>query len=127
MREQTAYVLTIAKNGPKLKASKDQSGFIKRGRGQIVSRGAQMTALAQYLSIDVRRPVMDRTGLSGHYDFTLEWTPDPGTNVAETATADATGPSLFTALEEQLGLRLESRKAPVDTLIVETVERPSEN
>lgn len=75
------------------------------------------------------RPVSDRTGLSGHYDFTLQWMPDQMPNTSSTAETapDTTGPSLFTAIEEQLGLRLESRKEPVETLIVDHVERPSDN
>ena len=63
---------------------------------------------------------MDRTGLKGFYDFLLTWTPDE-------AQADAPGPSLFTAIQEQLGLKLESTKGPVEILVVDRAERPSEN
>ena len=65
--------------------------------------------------------MVDKTGLTGNYDISLTWTPDN-----EQGTPDA-GPSLFTAIEEQLGLKLESTKGPVDTLVVDHVERPSEN
>jgi uncharacterized protein (TIGR03435 family) len=87
---------------------------------------ASMAQLAVTLS-DVRlngqaildRPVLDRTGLTGVYDFTLEWTPD--------STADGAGPSLFTAVEEQLGLKLEVKKAPVEFFAIEQASKPSEN
>jgi len=62
------------------------------------------------------RKILDRTGLTGAYDLTLKWDP-----------TDATGPSLFTAIQEQLGLKLESTKAPVEVLVIDHIERPSEN
>lgn len=114
MREQTAYALTVAKSGPKMKES--PGGMIRRGPGEIVSRGANMESLVRFLAVDLHRPVANETGLSGIYAFTLQWTPDN--------TPDANGPSIFTAIEEQLGLRLEARKAPVETLVIEKVERP---
>ncbi len=131
-REQTMYALTVAKNGPKLKESADQSvsGFLKRGRGQITGKGAQIETLAQFLAIDVRRPIIDRTGLTSRYDFTLDWTPDrapSADDAGKAAAADPTGPTVFTALQEQLGLRLESQKGPVDTLVIDRVTKPSEN
>lgn len=114
MREQTAYVLTVAKGGPKMKEA--DAGMIKRKPGEIVSTGTNMQMLATYLGVDLLRPVTDQTGLTGRYQFALEWTPD--------GAADASGPSVFTAIEEQLGLHLEARKAPVDTLIIESAGRP---
>ena len=68
------------------------------------------------------RLVVDKTGLTGKYDFTLRWTPD----TIQSADSDA-GPSLFTALQEELGLRLESTKAPVDVLVIDQVELPTAN
>ncbi len=130
-REQTAYALVVAKNGAKLKESANQadSGFMKRGRGQITARASQMEGLAKYLAIDVRRPVTDETHLTAHYDFTLEWTPDtaPAADSSARAAAEPSGPTLFTAIEEQLGLRLEAHKAPVETLVIERAEKPSNN
>jgi len=84
------------------------------------------------------RTVIDKTGLTGKYDFELKWTPDPGQPTAQPfgppppgvelpPPPDPNGPSIFTALQEQLGLRLESQKAPVETLVIDRVERPSEN
>jgi uncharacterized protein (TIGR03435 family) len=80
--------------------------------------------------------VLDKTGLTGRYDLTLKWTPDqnqgmmpggPRPSGEDAPPADATGPSLFTAIQEQLGLKLESEKAPLDVLVVQHVERPTEN
>jgi bla regulator protein blaR1 len=127
IREQTAYALTVAKSGPKMKES--APGMIKRRPGQIVSKGVRIETLAQFLGVDIGRPVADRTGLSGIYEFTLDWTPDRPASAAPgiEAASDPTGPTIFTAIEEQLGLRLESRKMPVDTLVIDRVEKPSGN
>jgi uncharacterized protein (TIGR03435 family) len=91
--------------------------------------------LSQYLG----RTTLNQTGLKGDYDFTLQWTPDqdeglilkspqggmPGTDNAPPL--DSSGPSIFTAMQEQLGLKLDSQKGPVPILVIEHVERPSEN
>jgi uncharacterized protein (TIGR03435 family) len=91
------------------------------------------------LSHQLGRTVLDKTGLKGNYDFTLEWTPDqsqpamlmgpeggkPGTDNAPPP--ESSGPSLFTAIQEQLGLKLESTKGPVEILVIDHVEKPSEN
>lgn len=127
MREQTAYVLTVAKGGLKMKQS--TPGMIRRGNGEILSKGTQIGTFARFLAVDLRRPVTDETGLTGTYEFDLKWTPDrfatvePGGALAN----DPAGPTIFTAIEEQLGLRLESRKVPVETLVIERVEKASEN
>jgi len=83
-----------------------------------------MEMLAGALAGQLGRPVIDRTGLAGAFDFKLEWTPDAAQ--ADAAPVDA-GPSLFTALQEQLGLKLESTKAPAEVIVIDHVERPSEN
>jgi len=78
--------------------------------------------------------VLDKTGLTGKYDFVLEWTPDPadaraqgfGDGITEPAPVPG-GPSIFTALQEQLGLRLESQKGPVENIVIDRAEKPSEN
>jgi uncharacterized protein (TIGR03435 family) len=78
------------------------------------------------------RPVVDRTGLPGRYDFTLNWTPDEsqfagmGVRVPPPP-PDAQAPSLFTAMQEQLGLRLDSTRAQVEVFVIDRIERPSEN
>ena len=80
-----------------------------------------MDRLAFCLSDVLRRTVVDKTGLSGNFDITLKWTPDD-----QQGKPDA-GPTLFTALAEQLGLKLDVAKGPVNTLVVDHVEKPSEN
>jgi uncharacterized protein (TIGR03435 family) len=93
-----------------------------------------MANLAYKLSRELERPVTDRTNLSGNYDFLLSWTPDAGPcamplsgpNAAVEA-GEANGPSLFTALREQLGLKLESKKGPVEVLAINHVEQPTAN
>jgi uncharacterized protein (TIGR03435 family) len=100
--------------------------------GSIQSNGAPLSALASMLARRVQRPVVDRTGLTGGWDFVLTYTPDasqiapgavaPGTPLPP---ADPNAPSLFTALQEQLGLKLDSDRAPMEVLVVEHVEAPS--
>jgi bla regulator protein blaR1 len=126
IREQTAYVLTVAKGGPKMKES--TPGMMRRGNGEIFSKGTQMGNFIRFLAVDPRRPVTDETGLTGTYEFDLKWATDrPANEEPGASTASDPGPTIFTAIEEQLGLRLESRKAPVETLIIERVEKASEN
>jgi uncharacterized protein (TIGR03435 family) len=82
-----------------------------------------MEQLANHLSHSVERPVLDKTGLRGSYDFTLSWTPDYGGPPAP----DSNGVGLFTAIQEQLGLKLEPQKAPIQILVIDHAEKPSEN
>jgi uncharacterized protein (TIGR03435 family) len=84
----------------------------------------EITAFVRVLSNLLRRPVIDETGLSGFYDFKLEWAADPAAGGPATETA---GPTIFTAIQEQLGLRLESKRAPVPVFVVDKIQRPSEN
>ena len=91
--------------------------------------------LALNLFNELGRRVIDKTGLTGKYDFELKWTPtqpsaaplSPPPQRPESALAADPGPSLFTALQEQLGLRLESEKGPVEVLVIDRAERPSKN
>ncbi len=131
-REIPTYILTTAKGGHKLSApahpERSQSTNINGGR-QIVGTTAPVKALAEVLTMVLGRPVRDETGLDGVFDFKLEWAPDPGmplSGVAEGA-ADSGRASIFTAITEQLGLRLESRKGPAPVLVIDRIERPSEN
>ena len=107
------------------------------GRGNIESEGTNTQMLARVLSGQLGRTVTDKTGLTGNYDFTLQWTPDDATPPMpggadggpphnETGT-DAVGPSLFTALQEQLGLKLESTKGMADVIVIDHIDAPSEN
>ena len=104
------------------------------GFGNLKARGSTMAALASTLSTFAGRIVVDRTGLAGGYDVDLTWTPDQiprpvGDQPVQVngVPVDPNGPSLFTALQEQLGLKLESTKGPVDVLVVERAEKPAED
>jgi bla regulator protein blaR1 len=139
-RELPAYVLAIAKGGPKLKVSKPDNPDAQTtmGRGKVEAQGLSLENLIEFLSQQLGRTILDKTGLTGTYDFALHWTPDdappqiaagaesgqPGNDGAPQTN---TSPSLVTALEEQLGLKLESQKGPVDVIVVDHVDRPSEN
>jgi uncharacterized protein (TIGR03435 family) len=124
--DQTVYALTVARNGPRLKESTGGSGpLLKRGRGKIEGMGAQMAELTRFLAIDLRRPVIDRTGLTGRFDFNLEWTAEDTSTFA--VSSDNSGPSIVTAIQEQLGLKLEAQKAPTEILIIEKAEMPPDN
>ena len=137
-KELSVYNLVVAKNGPKMTESKDAGGpggpkrNIRMGRGQVEGQQMSMQMLADVLSRVSGRPILDKTGLTGTYDLKLEWTPDITdgpikANPAEPPPSDTSGPSLFTAVQEQLGLKLDAQKAPVDVYIIERVEKPSEN
>ena len=96
--------------------------------------GATLSQLATTLSGLMDRSVVDRTGLEGTFDGSLKWTPDqstPGLAVkagfAPAGLVDPNGPSLFTAVQEQMGLKLDSRKGPVDVVVIDRAERPVEN
>jgi uncharacterized protein (TIGR03435 family) len=101
------------------------------GIGRIAAGGMPIRQLATTLSQRVNRVVVDRTGLEGSYDFDLTFTPDqmpqgpPPPGAPPIPPIDPNGPSIFTALTEQLGLKLESQRGPVDTLVIDRVERPT--
>jgi uncharacterized protein (TIGR03435 family) len=98
--------------------------------GMITAVGWSMETLSAALSPSVSRVVADRTGLAGLFDFDLRWTPDTMPQLppdAPPVNIDPNGPSIFTALQEQLGLKLESTRGPVDVVVVESVERPTPN
>ncbi len=137
MKEQPIFALVIAKNGPKLK--ENQSPGPRQGmsmnRGRLEGMAAPMEMLATVLSNNLGRPVVDKTGLTAKYDFVLEFIPDVGADPraqgfgdgVNTPAPNPSGPTIFTAIQEQLGLRLESTKAPVETIVIDRVEKPSEN
>ncbi len=142
-KEQQIYALVVDKNGSKLKQSEVQQGgkrnrMMRMGRGDLNAEGVGLDMLGNALSNALGRPVLDRTGLTGNFDFKLQWTPDPGQfggfpsgppppGVDAPPPPDPNGPSIFTAVQEQLGLRLESQKGPVDLIVIDRVEKPSEN
>lgn len=137
-KEGPVYNLVVAKGGPKLKESEGGPGRdqVRMGRGLVQAQSAAVGSMTNLLANQLGRPVIDKTGLTGRYDFKLEWTPDEGQNAMirqmhpdapPTAPVDNGGPSIFTALQEQLGLKLENSKGPVEMLVIEKVEKPTEN
>jgi uncharacterized protein (TIGR03435 family) len=136
-KDQPIYALVVSKNGAKLKEVKEPGPRqgMSMNRGRLEGFAAPMEMLGTVLSNAMGRPVVDKTGLPGKYDFVLEWTPDPGADaraqgfgdgITEPAPAPG-GPTIFTALQEQLGLKLESQKGPVENIVIDRVEKPSEN
>jgi uncharacterized protein (TIGR03435 family) len=124
-RELPVYALVVAKSGFKLKQAQGAENLygMSTNWGLISIRGGPIGArFIVGLSNFVGRIVVDRTGLTGYYDITLKWTPE-GSQTSDTNAP----PDLFTALEEQLGLKLVSTKAPVDVIVVDHVEQPTEN
>jgi uncharacterized protein (TIGR03435 family) len=104
------------------------------GPANIAGGGQSMAQIATLLSGRVGRTVVDRTGLTGNFDLDLSWTPDqmppalsgaPPPGAPPLAPIDPNGPSIFTALQEQLGLKLESTKGPVDVVVIDSVEQPT--
>ncbi len=119
-REVSGYALFVAKGGMKIQASAEEGGAqSSAGNGKMQVKLCRMDKIAEMLQRDLRVPVSDQTGVQGAFTFSLEWSPD--------SKPDATLPSLFTALQEQLGLRLEGRKVMADVLVVDSAEKPSEN
>jgi uncharacterized protein (TIGR03435 family) len=121
--EKNIYALVVAKNGPKFteSAADARSRMSMTGSNyieMIVSKWT-MGQLARQLSSEAGRPVLDKTGLTGSYDYKLAWTGDVNGNPQYAP--------LIVALQEQLGLKLESQKAPVETLVIDRIEKPSEN
>jgi bla regulator protein BlaR1 len=138
IKEEQVYELTVAKGGPKLKEVADpgkggQQGM-RMGRGQLIGMAAPIAILVNVLSQQLGRSVIDKTGLAGKYDFTLTYTPDAAQSAAfgppgpdAPPPPDPNGPSIFTAIQEQLGLKLESAKGPVDVLVIDHAEKPGAN
>jgi uncharacterized protein (TIGR03435 family) len=122
-------MLTLAREdrrfGPQLRPSKRDCAATRCTAsvlsGKIQTNGYSMAQLADLLTGNTDRMVLDRTGLTGVYDLELAWTPDDGP--ADVVTRDA--PGLFTAVIEQLGLRLEPGIGPVDVVVIDSVERPT--
>lgn len=164
-KESSIYALVVAKGGPKLTESAkpadaeaaNEPGHVRGGMTMMIAPGGRMRMVAQgttiaklvdALAMQLDRPIVDMTGLTGTYDITLEFAPDPAIIQAKMAAmgmppppppSDGAGPgaapsdsgplaTIFTALPEQLGLRLEARKGPVELLVVDSAEKtPAEN
>jgi uncharacterized protein (TIGR03435 family) len=139
-RELAVFAITVAKSGPKMTVSAagpdDGIGFGFRKLGDLTVHNMTMTDFAQWMQASVMdRPVVDQTGLKDRYDFTLKWTPDDSqfaqfrTTGAIPATTDDPNapPALNTAVQEQLGLRIEPVKTADDVVVIDHVEQPSAN
>jgi uncharacterized protein (TIGR03435 family) len=136
MRNLPVYKLVVGKNGPKLKQTaqdtKDEppnSSFGSSG-GRITERKVTLSQIAGVLSTELDRPVLDRTELKGFYGFTLEWSLDGGqvaSALGISRDTDPSRPSIFTAVQEQLGLKLLPGRAPVDVLVIDHAEKPTQN
>ena len=149
MKELPVYALIVTKSGAKLTASTVSPEAIAGrvpilaggSKGELHASSVSMALFTQWLSgreDTENRVVIDATGLKGGFDFTLHWTPEnahveqlheagAAQGAANLSSQDSSGLSIFTALQEQLGLKLESRKAPVEVLIIDHVELPSQN
>ena len=133
-RELPAFVVVLGSGPPKLTPTKAPGSLPVAGVGPGLFYGVNatttdFTTALQGAAMD--RPVVDQTGLTGRWDFRLEWTPDPsqfGGRALPVGPSDANRPpALFTAIQEQLGLKLESKRASVDVLVIDRVEKPSDN
>ena len=124
---RSGYALTVMKGGVKAQPSDPAApASTNLSRGNLSAKGCDMARLVFKLSGILGVPVVDLTGEMRGFDLSLQWVPDELTKPgAQSVVPD--GPSLFTALQEQLGLRLDSRKIPVEVLMVDQVEMPSEN
>jgi uncharacterized protein (TIGR03435 family) len=136
------YELVLAKGGPKLKETNPggnypngikgpdgiaRGGVMQMQNGKLTGQGVPIANLTGNLSRNLERTVIDKTGLTGKYDFTLTWKPDNGPGSQDTGASDSNAPDLFTAVTEQLGLKLVSTKGPVETLVIDNAEKPAEN
>lgn len=146
------YSLVVTQNRPKLQQSKPNDTYpnglkgpdglggpgmmtMDIGNGRLTGQGLSMSTLADLLSRQLGSTVLDKTGLTGNYDFTLQWTPDANELAVAKARlgtdglppVEASGPTIFTALQEQLGLELKSQTGPVGILVIDHVETPPEN
>lgn len=151
IKDGPVYFLVIGKNGSKMQDAKPDAalqltgpdgggitGVIRKGLGsgggtKAIATSVNIPYLTRYFSQLLRRPVLDKTGLTGIYDFTLDFVPDAGASPVSSPTDDNTlppdpgGTSIFTAIQQQLGLKLEPGRGPVETLVIDHVERPSGN
>ena len=152
-KEGPVYELVVAKGGPKLKEigeaffhdgtspqvglEKEKPSMLFVGAGKIVGQGASISSFVNALSgLNLGRPIIDKTNLTGKYDFKLQWTQDMGVDADVGGAArgskpidssPASFPPLFTALQEQMGLKLESRRGTIDAIVVDAIEKPSPN
>jgi uncharacterized protein (TIGR03435 family) len=125
-REIPVYELVVAKGGLKLKqATKDDAAkghLWMHSPGDLDAVDVAIASLPIMVNTEVGRPVVDRTGLIGKYNFRLKYVP-----ASKAATDQTGGPSIFTAVQEQLGLKLQASKASMDVLVIDSIELPAAN
>jgi uncharacterized protein (TIGR03435 family) len=129
-KELKSFVLAVAKGGPKLSpaAAPDAKPYRQNSANGTIARSMTIREFGDFISGPLQMPVVDETGLTGKYDFTIDFTPylpDPSKNM-DAARPDATS-ILMAVLEGELGLKLESRKAQVDVMVIDHVQKPSDN
>jgi uncharacterized protein (TIGR03435 family) len=148
IKKSNVYNLVVAKGGPKIKLSADQTptdingpaptgagpnhGAIRLGAGSMIGNAVPLSRFANLLSQRLDRVVIDKTNLTGRFDIRLQWTSDLGENPLSPTglplpAEPGDAPSIFVAIQEQLGLKLEAAKGPVEFLVIDHVEKPSEN
>jgi uncharacterized protein (TIGR03435 family) len=148
-KESSVYALVVAKGGPKIKLSADQTspdvngpappgagpnhGAVRLGAGTLIGNAVPLSRFATVLSPLLDRLAVDKTNLAGRFDIQLHWAPDaqespdgPGGNSLPPA-GSSDDPSIFTAIQEQLGLRLESTRGPAEVIVIDHAEKPSQN
>ena len=141
-KDLPVLALVVAKGGPKLQQAKPgdtypngikgpdgkaggHAGMMMWGRGRLTGQGIPIASMVPPLTQQLGRIVQDKTGLTGKYDVELRWTDDTGPDTRPAS--DPAAPSIFTAIQEQLGLKLDSQKAPVEVLVIDHVDAPSAN
>jgi uncharacterized protein (TIGR03435 family) len=131
VRQGDVYALSIAKGGVKLKTSDmaETSAIseVDSKRGHLFARGVQMPFLVSMLTQRTGITVVDETGLKGFYNVQLDWNPDDSGRMVEVSAENADKPTIFVALQEQLGLKLTHQKGPVEMLIIARMEHPEVN
>jgi uncharacterized protein (TIGR03435 family) len=128
-KRMPVYALVVAKGGAKLGRPKvgERHRLYSQAPGKLACFGASMPEFADELAdLGVERIVVDKTGLTDRYDFNLRWTPEEA-RASEASATEGSAPSLFTALEEQLGLKLDPQKGPAEVLFIDHVEKPTVN
>ncbi|SPF54830.1 conserved exported hypothetical protein [Candidatus Sulfopaludibacter sp. SbA4] len=128
-RTVQAFVLEVEKKGPKLEKAAGGGSSTRNGRGLIDAKTITMDRFAEVLSRQMDLPVVNHTGLDGAFDLKLEWNRESGApgRAGTDGAATESGLSIFTAIQEQLGLRLRSQKTRIEVLVIDHAERPSEN
>ncbi len=120
VKDSSGYALVVAKDGPKLQATKGDPARLMNLKNGLRANNIPLATFAAMLALPTGREVVNKTGLQGNFDFKLDYAPEGVT--------DSPLPSIFTALQEQLGLKLTPQKVPVETLVIDHVERtPTEN